>query len=308
MALLLSMLLAGFTTWSFLQTGDEGTADPARSAVEVDTLGRGASAEPVMDEAPVVEAPVEPAADVTFSTAKEAARFSDGSWLEQDDVHRLTLRDPGGEKRWTFDMEGVLLGAHQVDADDDGTLEWLLVDQTQAVGLDAQGQAIPGFSIRPGSAITTHAVVDYDGNGQERYLLGLADGRILNHRRLGEATPGWYHVSKGQAVQAIAHLRAGRNDYLCTVDEQGRVMLLKRSGQRRIPTPAQLRALSGPRPVAFEVKSEIGACMLVSRNAEGQVEVRRFDDGIARPASGAEVQLLEATEAKWWPRPDASQS
>ena len=33
--------------------------------------------------------------------------------------------------------------------------------------------------MRPSSAITAQAVVDYDGEGNERYLLGLADGRIL---------------------------------------------------------------------------------------------------------------------------------
>ena len=51
--------------------------------------------------------------------------------------------------------------------------------------------------------------------------------------------------------------------------------------------------------MAFEVKSDIGSSLLVSRNAEDGVEVRRFDDGIARPAAAAEVQLLEAVEARW---------
>ena len=196
-------------------------------------------------------------------------------------------------------MEDTLLGAHQLDANDDGTIEILLVDRAHAVGLDAGGRPIPGFSVRPSSDITAHAVVDYDGDGRERYLFGLADGRILNYRRLGEATPGWRHVSKDKAIQALAHLRAGRKDYICSVDEKGVVMLLKRSGQRRVRTPAQLHATSGKRPVAFQVKSDIGSSLLVARNAEGAVETRRFDDGIPLPAGDAAVQLLEAVEARW---------
>ena len=123
-------------------------------------------------------------------------------------------------------------------------------------------------------------------------------GRLLNHRKLGEATPGWRHVSKGTAIQSVAHLRAGRKDYLCTVDEKGVVMLLKRSGQRRVRTPAQLQPQEGPRAVAYEVRSDIGSSILVSRNAEGEVESRRFEDGIAGPASSAEIRLLETVEAR----------
>lgn len=239
---------------------------------------------------------VEGDADVTFSFAVQVARFDDGAVLEQDDLHRVTCRSASGDVRWEIGMEGPLLGAHRLDANDDGSDEFLLVDRAHAIGLDASGRPIPGFSVRPSADITAHAVVDYDGKGEERYLFGLADGRLLNHRKLGEATPGWRHESKGQAIQSVAHLRAGRKDYLCTVDEKGVVMLLKRSGQRRVRTPAQLHAMQGVRAVSYDVRSDIGSSVLIARNAEGEAQSRRFDDGIARPATAPETQLLEAVE------------
>ena len=286
------MALAVAASWSFLsgpEAATETDSDPLPAVVDLDSL-----AEVVDNQA----APEERAADVTFSFAVEVKRFDDGTVLEQDDLHRMTCRAPSGEARWEFGMEGPLLGAYRFDANDDGTDEFLLVDRAHAIGLDAGGRPIPGFSIRPSRDITAHAVVDYDGKGEERYLLGLSDGRLLNHRKLGEATPGWRHVSKGTAIQSVAHLRAGRKDYLCTVDEKGVVMLLKRSGQRRVRTPAQLQPQEGPRAVAYEVRSDIGSSILVSRNAEGEVESRRFEDGIAGPASSAEIRLLETVEAR----------
>ena len=298
LALAVSLLLAGVATWSFLDSGQVETApEPMANTMPVSPEEDAApdaepTADPAADEAPA-------AADVTFSFAVEVARFEDGTRLEHDDLHRVTCRGVDGAIRWEIGMEDTLLGAHQLDANDDGTIEILLVDRAHAVGLDAGGRPIPGFSVRPSSDITAHAVVDYDGDGRERYLFGLADGRILNYRRLGEATPGWRHVSKDKAIQALAHLRAGRKDYICSVDEKGVVMLLKRSGQRRVRTPAQLHATSGKRPVAFQVKSDIGSSLLVARNAEGAVETRRFDDGIPLPAGDAAVQLLEAVEARW---------
>ena len=298
LALSAGVALAAAASWSFLSGPEAATrsaSDPLPSAVDLDSL-----VEEVADQT----APEERAADVTFSFAVEVKRFDDGTVLEQDDLHRMTCRAPSGDARWEIGMEGPLLGAYRFDANDDGTDEFLLVDGVHAIGLDAGGRPIPGFSIRPNRDITAHAVVDYDGKGEERYLLGLSDGRLLNHRKLGEATPGWRHVSKGAAIQSVAHLRAGRKDYLCTVDEKGVVMLLKRSGQRRVRTPAQLHPQEGPRAVAYEVRSDIGSSILVSRNAEGEVECRRFEDGIAGPASSAEIRLLETVEARL-PDPEA---
>ena len=198
-------------------------SDPCPSAVDLDSL-----VEEVADQT----APEERAADVTFSFAVEVKRFDDGTVLEQDDLHRMTCRAPSGDARWEIGMEGPLLGAYRFDANDDGTDEFLLVDRVHAIGLDAGGRPIPGFSIRPNRDITAHAVVDYDGKGEERYLLGLSDGRLLNHRKLGEATPGWRHVSKGPPSSRWPTF--GRDGRITSARSMRRaVMLLKRSGQRR---------------------------------------------------------------------------
>ena len=307
LALLAGVVLATVSTWAFLK-GPSAETHPVRT----DNVGTVASvdsalAESTADSEPTAGTPAESGegdADVTFSFAVEVARFDDDAVLEQDDLHRVTCRSASGDVRWEIGMEGPLLGGHRFDANNDGTNETLLVDRTHAIGLDTGGRPIPGFSVRPSVDITAHAVVDYDGKGEERYLFGLADGRLLNHRKLGEATPGWRHESKGQAIQSVVHLRAGRKDYLCTVDEKGVVMLLKRSGQRRVRTPAQLHAVQGARAVAYDVRSDIESSVLIARNAEGEAQSRQFGDGIARPATAPEVQLLEAVENRM-PAPEA---
>ena len=167
--------------------------------------------------------------DVTFSFAVEVARFDDDAVSTGPSPGDVPFRI-----RWWLGAGPLLVHRFTQQRRD----RILLVDRTHAIGLDAGGRPIPGFSVRPSADITAHAVVDYDGKGEERYLFGLADGRLLNHRKLGEATPGWRHGSKGQAIQSVVHLRAGRKDYLCTVDEKGVVMLLKRSGVCGLrPTP-----------------------------------------------------------------------
>jgi len=296
-ALLVAASLACGSTWLFLSPAASAEtvkeqAKPAEQAATASELGTAVVAETAADE---VEA------DVTFSFAKEVVRFADGDYLEQDDLFRLTCRDKDRGALWEREMDAPILSAVKVDANDDGPQEFLLVDSRQGIGLDPGGLPIPGFAIRPNAPITSFALVDYEGDGRERYLFGLADGRILNHRNLGEPTPGWRHTSKGAAIQVIAHLRTGRKDYLCTVDEAGMVMLLKRNGQRRVRTPVQLHRTSGQRVVAFDIRSDITGSTIISRNADGAVESRKFGDGIPLPASAAEVQLLITEEARAFP-------
>ena len=298
MALVVALCLAGGSTWAFLS----GKKAPAQTAMDRAPIALEETADipagVVQSDAEVPSADEDVEADVTFSFANEVVRFEDDVYLEQDDLFMVTCRNPAGDQMWDYEMDAPLITGVRPDANDDGPREFLLVDARQGVGLDPEGRPITGFNFKPSEAITSFAMVDYEGDGRERYLFGLADGRILNYRNLGELTPGWKHSSKGRGVQAIAHLRAGRKDYICTVDEGGVVMLLKRNGQRRVRTPVQLHQVAGSRAVAFNVRADIGSSTIISRDAEGAAQSRSFGDGIARPASASEQQLLEAAEGR----------
>lgn len=294
-----SLTLAGGSTWWFLSStseAEETLPSPAAESVSTASLSDDVRAE--LEEATEDGQSASVEADVTFSFAREVSQLRDGSTIEQDDLFRVSCRSASGAIVWEFGMDDALMAALEVDANNDGPREILLVDSRQCVGLDPEGRPIPGFSIRPNVPITSFAMVDYDGDGEERYLLGLADGRVLNHRKLGEKTPGWRHDPKGTSVQSIAHLRTGRKDYICTVDEGGVVMLLKRNGQRRVRTPVQLQRQSGTRAVAFDIRSDIESSAIISRNAAGEVESRTFGKGVARAASASERQLLETEEGR----------
>ncbi len=293
--------LALASTWVFLDgQGASGKWTPSDAVLDDVEHGPGEGSETLDEqvEQALGTSEMMPEADVTFSFAQEVVRFESGTYLEQDDLFKVICRSEEGQKQWEYGMDAPLIAAVLVDANDDGPQEFLMVDSRQGVGLDPRGRPIPGFIVNPGVPITAFAMVDYEGTGEERYLFGLADGRILNHRNLGEATSGWRHNSKGASIQCMAHLRAGRKDYICTVDEAGMVMLLKRNGQRRVRTPVQLHPSSGRRAVAFNVMADIESSVIISRNAEGQAESRRFDNGVPQAASKAEEQLLGMAESR----------
>ena len=143
------MALAVSTSWSFSTGPAEAATSGATTSTPVDSAVAGSTA----DSEPTAGTPDESGegdADVTFcSFAVEVKRFDDGTVLEQDDLHRMTCRAASGDARWEIGMEGPLLGAYRFDANNDGTDEILLVDRVHAIGLDAGGRPIPGFSVRP---------------------------------------------------------------------------------------------------------------------------------------------------------------
>ena len=56
--------------------------------------------------------------------------------------------------------------------------------------------------------------------------------------------------------------------------------------------------------MAYDDRSDIESSVLIARNAEGEAQSRQFGDGIARPATAPETQLLEAVENRM-PAPEA---
>ena len=189
-------------------------------------------------------------------------------------------------------MQSPLLAWGSVDAKDNGERQIVLVDADHLVGVDSQGLPVPGFMVDPDVDITAAAIVDYDSNGRERYLIGLADGSLLNHRETGEETPGWNHKSRGSAVQIVQHLRVGEKDYLCTVDAAGTVMLLKRNGKRRTATPAQLTPKEGYRTVVFDLSTDISQSTLTAEGSGGAIVRVSFGSGA--------VQALSESESSNW--------
>ena len=231
-----------------------------------------------------------------------------GSWqapsgpqhIVQDEGYTVWAFSGGGDIAWSLDMGGPIIGWGPIDARKDGHTQLLLADADKVQAVAISGADLADYPINPSVIITAMQVVDYDGNGNYRCLIGLQDGSLLNHKKSGMASVGWHHNRQAGAVQVIEHLRAGSKDYVCTVDAQGVVMLLKRTGQRRERTPATLAPMT-QRTAVFSIASTIQNSVLITRKKDGSAVRVNFGSGEQSPASAEEKTRLEDVESPAMP-------
>ena len=86
-----SVLIACGATWWFLKDNGLPTGEPISEAVMAED-GLAEEINPSEEQGTETQAVVESDADVTFSFAKEVARFDDGTSLEQDDLKPIVLQ------------------------------------------------------------------------------------------------------------------------------------------------------------------------------------------------------------------------
>ena len=222
-------------------------------------------------------------------------------YLVQDEAYAVWAFSGEGEVEWSLDMSGPIIGWGAVDARKDGHTQILLSDADKVHAMPISGQELADYPINPGVIISAMRVVDYDENGDYRCLIGLQDGTLLNHKKSGMASAGWHHKRRPHAVQVIEHVRAGSKDFVCTVDAQGVVMLLKRTGQRRERTPAELEPMP-VRSVAFDVGAQISESALITRKIDGSVVRVNLGSGLHSSANTADSERLEGPVKPAWLR------
>lgn len=221
-------------------------------------------------------------------------------FLVQNEAYKVWAFQGDGSVAWSLDLSSSLQGWGVIDGRGDGHKQVLLADQAKVYSVAISGGHLAGYPLHPGAAISAFEVVDYDGDGNYRALIGLENGQLLNHKNQGEASGGWRHDRRPSAIQTIGHIRAGKKDYICTVDASGTVMLLKRTGARRVKTPAALEAMASGREVAYDMAVAIENCGLVTRKASGEVVRVDLGSGLESPVTASNAAMLDAEEMPAW--------
>ncbi|MDG2425512.1 MAG: hypothetical protein P8M07_02890 [Flavobacteriales bacterium] len=221
-------------------------------------------------------------------------------FLVQNQAHKVWAFRGDGSVAWSLDLSSSLQGWGVIDGRGDGHKQVLLADQAQVYSVAISGGHLESYPVHPGAAISAFEVVDYDGDGNYRALIGLENGQLLNHKKQGEASGGWRHDRRPAAIQTIGHIRAGKKDYICTVDAGGTVMLLKRTGARRVRTPAALEAMASGREVAYDLAVAIENCGLVTRKASGEVVRVDLGSGLESPVTASNAASLDAEKMPAW--------
>jgi len=154
-----------------------------------------------------------------------------------DRDNNMYLLDQMGRKQWQLSLVEAPMGeVHMVDYYRNGKFQYLFNTENYVYLVDLNGNYVADYPKKMVAPATGPlALLDYDGNGDLRLLIGLADNKIHNFDLKMAAVEGWEKVHAKAAVREPAqYLRNRGKDYLFFTDEQGAVKITDRRGKDRI--------------------------------------------------------------------------
>jgi hypothetical protein len=154
----------------------------------------------------------------------------------QDDSNRVYLIGNTGKILWDIPLDGPIVGGvEQVDVYRNQKLQMVLSTPTSVYLLDRNGNNVESYPVRlPARATTPVSVIDYDGNRDYRFFVGLEGGAIAAYDVAGKKVDGWeFSGHPADLTGSIAHIRVKSRDYIFALSKAGDVLLLDRKGKPR---------------------------------------------------------------------------
>ncbi|MGB8703781.1 MAG: hypothetical protein WCD31_02005, partial [Gillisia sp.] len=161
----------------------------------------------------------------------------------QDENNVLALYTASGNQLWNKKLDGRILGTiQQVDLYRNGNLQLIFVTPHSLYLIDRNGHDVKPFPVGFHDEITQPlAIYDYDNNRKYRFVITQnkellmlnSDAKTVRGFRFGKASSEIAHSPK--------HLRIEHKDYIVFPEESGKLDILNRKGQIRIPVNEKLK-------------------------------------------------------------------
>ncbi len=154
----------------------------------------------------------------------------------QDRDDRVSLVSCTGKILWQRPVDGPIIGSVElIDRYRNGKLQFLFNTAGKVYLVDRLGRDVEGFPVALKTpACAPLSVFDYEGKGDLRIIVPLANGDVLNLGADGKPVKGWTSASKdGAAIARAEHVRIKGMDYIVVPRRSGHVSVLDRKGASR---------------------------------------------------------------------------
>ena len=155
----------------------------------------------------------------------------------QDESNLLYLISNKGNIFWKKQMDSQITSPiFQVDLFKNGNQQLAFSTGYNMEVLDRNGNKVEGFPIRFNSALTQPlSVFDYDKNRNYRFVL-TQNQRLYMVGPKGKAIRGFdFEKAESDVIKAPKHIRLGTRDYILVAEESGKLNILSRQGNIRVP-------------------------------------------------------------------------
>lgn len=136
---------------------------------------------------------------------------------------------------------------------------------------DRNGNDMKGFPIKLRSPATNAiAVIDYENNRDYRLFIATENKRIVCYKATGEQLTAFkFDKTNNPVYLPLQFFRTASKDHLCAVDSKGKIYLLNRQGEIRVPLKVQFP--QGLRNYFVDAGKDYSRSFLVSADTFGNV-------------------------------------
>jgi hypothetical protein len=160
----------------------------------------------------------------------------------QDTDNNLYLISESGNIHWKKQLESRILGTiQQVDIFRNGRIQLAFATPHKMQVIDREGNEVKPFPLEFNDEITQPlALFDYDNNRKYRFV--VTQGKeVLMYDRKGSRVKGFGFTKAANRIsQPPKHIRMGNKDYIVIPQTTGKINILDRRGNVRVPVKEQL--------------------------------------------------------------------
>ncbi len=160
----------------------------------------------------------------------------------QDENNNLYLISNKGNIFWKKELDSkVTSPIYQVDLFKNGNQQLAFSTGYHMEVLDRDGNKVKGYPIKFNEPLTQPlAVFDYDNNRNYRFVM-VQKRRAYMVGPKGKAIKGFdFEKAGSNIIQTPKHIRLGTKDYIMVAEESGKLNILSRQGNIRVPLSENL--------------------------------------------------------------------
>lgn len=155
----------------------------------------------------------------------------------QDNLNNLYLISNKGRVLWKRKLDSPIQGeVVQIDSYQNRKLQLAFNTRNRVYIIDRNGIDLPNFPIQlPAMSTTSMTILDYEKNGEYRFLVPCSGGQIFNYNLEGKKVKGWDYISTGARIaHPIIWNPVKNSDHLIVIFDNGEVKTLNRRGNVRL--------------------------------------------------------------------------
>lgn len=212
----------------------------------------------------------------------------------QDSTFRISLFSSDKGTLWQYQLDAMILAAHQIDYFKNGKLQYLITTPNSLYLIDRLGRDVKGFPKKLPFEVRFSEVIDYDKSKNYRYLLSSGTREIYILDKTAIMLDGWSPKRLSFDIEnSPVHFKIGNKDYFLVISKDKTIHLINRKGDFEKKFQLKISPFAGG--YFLEAGSNMENSFLYTLSQDGIICKQSFDG-----KSKSQENLIKGNNSKFY--------